>query len=253
MRLFILSLFLFAQASSAQQKNWAVINDPDGSTNVRLQPSATSPAPYQVSQYQVFSCTKQPGDWWRFEIPASTAIPLPGGKGYIHKSRVRLFREMPDSALQTTICRILANYRASVVAHSRSFDKYLANGKRFSADEEAEHKKLVSRSENLHEYGYVPLLFYMPDYLQRTRDSVVLLEWCRVLAEDTGSASETPGYAMAEIFSQAPEWVARIIRPLPKRERSVVTGQILFGLMELKLPEAKRKAFEKRLRELENQ
>ncbi|WP_423735509.1 hypothetical protein [Chitinophaga caseinilytica] len=252
MRFLTLILACCAQSAFAQQQNWAVINDPDGFTNVRLQPSATSPAPYQVNQYQVFSCTKQPGDWWVFEIPEGTPMPLPDGKGYIHKSRVRLFSEMPDSALQSTICRLLAHHLETIVASNRLFDKYLANGKKFSAEDEATYKKLGQLREDVYEYSYYPLMTYMPGYLQRTRDSVVLLAWCKVLAEDTGSASESPGYAMGELFRQAPEWVIRIIRPLPKRERSIVIGQIEFGLMEVKLPEAKRKAFEKRLNELEN-
>jgi hypothetical protein len=60
----------------------AVIEDPDGYTNVRSGPSAQAPIVGRVEQGEVFQTFRQPGVWWRVRTAAGTV-------GFMHRSRIR--------------------------------------------------------------------------------------------------------------------------------------------------------------------
>lgn len=254
MRYLLLHILLIITATaSAQQPQWAVIEDPDGFTNIRLQPSSAAPAPHKITIYEVFPCEKQAGDWWKYHVSGTTMQRIfPAGYGYVHKSRVRFVKDLPDSLFSNTCSRILRHYLSIITRRNKLYDEYLANGKKFTPKEQAAYESLGNKGVYLYDNGYQQLMEMMPAFLHRTRDSSLLLDWCHVLTEDTGSASETPGYAMGDLFLMAPEWVLRVIRPLPKRAHSIVIGQIEFGIMmNDQLPPAKLAAFEKRLKQAE--
>ncbi|WP_126243412.1 SH3 domain-containing protein [Chitinophaga rhizosphaerae] len=252
MRTLTFLLLFCVKFVTAQQFERAIIEDPDGFTNVRAQPASSAPALYKVTASEVFECEKMTGDWWKFRSFHPGAQQLPNGTGYIHKSRVRILKDLPDSSQRLVYRNILHAYHDITRQHNQQFDTYLANGKKFTPVQDKDYKESGKRHEELHDYAYSQVLELMNAYLLRTRDSLVLLDWCQVFAEDTGSAAEYPGDAIAALFEAAPEWVIRVIRPLPKRERSIVIGQIEFGLMmDEDLPDAKRMAFEKRLKQLE--
>ncbi len=61
----------------------AVINDPDGFTNVRSGPGAAFGVVTRIVEGEPFTTRVSPGDWW----PVTTRQ---GVAGYVHRSRVRL-------------------------------------------------------------------------------------------------------------------------------------------------------------------
>ena len=61
----------------------AVIDDPDGFTNVRSGRSASSPVVAKVTRHEQFFTYKQKGDWW--EVRTRDGIT-----GYMHASRIRV-------------------------------------------------------------------------------------------------------------------------------------------------------------------
>jgi hypothetical protein len=61
----------------------AVIQDPDGYTNVRRAPTTTSPIVDRVYEGDVFHTRPVDADWW--QVRTST-----GAVGYMHVSRIRV-------------------------------------------------------------------------------------------------------------------------------------------------------------------
>lgn len=64
----------------------AVINDPDGYTNLRKAPDGKSAIIGRVDKETSFQTHPQPGDWWQVRVNANT-------QGYMHKSRILMVRE----------------------------------------------------------------------------------------------------------------------------------------------------------------
>ena len=61
----------------------AVIDDPDGYTNVRSGPSANFPIVARIDQGEVFTTYTQPGDWWQVRTADSRV-------GFMARSRIRI-------------------------------------------------------------------------------------------------------------------------------------------------------------------
>lgn len=74
------------QFSSKPFSVTAIINDPDGYTNVRQAANGKSPIVARVDQNITFSTHVQPGDWWQVRV-------YPNILGYMHKSRVLMIRD----------------------------------------------------------------------------------------------------------------------------------------------------------------
>lgn len=64
----------------------AVINDPDGYTNLRKAPDGKSAIIGRVDKENSFSTHPQAGDWWQVRVDGNT-------QGYMHKSRILMVRE----------------------------------------------------------------------------------------------------------------------------------------------------------------
>lgn len=66
----------------------AVINDPDGYTNMRSGPSDKHSILMRVDNDDFFLSRPQPGEWWKVSM-------LNGTEGYMHKSRIVFVQEFP--------------------------------------------------------------------------------------------------------------------------------------------------------------
>lgn len=64
----------------------AVINDPDGYTNLRKAPDGKSAIIARVDKDDVVYTHLQAGNWWQVKVDANT-------QGYMHKSRILMVRE----------------------------------------------------------------------------------------------------------------------------------------------------------------
>ena len=64
----------------------AVIDDPDGFSNVRSGKSASSPVVAKVTRHEQFFTYAQKGDWWQVRTHD-------GITGYMHASRIRVLRK----------------------------------------------------------------------------------------------------------------------------------------------------------------
>lgn len=116
----------------------AVINDPDGYTNLRMGPGTDHGVITQVRDREVFEVLTQAGDWWQVRTEH-------GKVGYMHRSRVRLRTQpsglpgqFPEASQRTLTQRELQQYQRSNLRLMRNeiFARY---GYRFRSDDLARH------------------------------------------------------------------------------------------------------------------
>jgi uncharacterized protein YgiM (DUF1202 family) len=98
-RLFIAILSLVMAGASLAQDNFsysrtAVINDPDGYTNIRKEASKKSPVIGKVKKGEKFRVAVTDGAWW----PILTGSGL---AGFIDSNRVKLLEPADDSGAPT--------------------------------------------------------------------------------------------------------------------------------------------------------
>lgn len=72
--------------SSKPFGSYAVINDPDGYTNLRQGPNGKSPIIGRVDRGDFFRTHPQTGDWWQVQVRHDLS-------GYMHKSRIVMIRD----------------------------------------------------------------------------------------------------------------------------------------------------------------
>lgn len=136
------------------------------------------------------------------------------GKGFIHKSRVKVIKEMPDSVMGNVFRQVLHIYH-HVILEMKATPK---------------NNSIVNKRDELYEY-YWQVLDLLNAHLLRTKDNPLMLAWFRIIIDDTGNAAEAPGYAIASLFVAAPEWVAGTIRTFPPKKRQILYGAIYIGLV----------------------
>ena len=83
---FIVTLFLASGMCRAEYK-LAVINDPDGYTNVRQEPDPGSKVSFRFREGDFFLCEPGKGSWWKVKDFFQNT-------GFIHKSRVRFYQDL---------------------------------------------------------------------------------------------------------------------------------------------------------------
>ena len=83
---FIITLFLASGICRAEYK-LAVINDPDGYTNLRKGPDTKSDIVLRIEQDELFLCEATKETWWK-------AKDFFGNQGFIHKSRVFFYKDL---------------------------------------------------------------------------------------------------------------------------------------------------------------
>ncbi len=227
-----LLLLLFTTTSGQQPVPLAVINDPDGFTYIRKGPSTSSPIVVTLHNDQPFAVHPGNGDWWRIDYVTWQMKWITGEpEGYIHRSRVRLLSDMPDTAQRGILCRTLAAVRKEY----KRADKLAEEAGRIA---DPQKRKILSDSAYLtrsraFEATYEMILEELAAHIIRTKDTAVLHEWLLVYIDTEGAAPEWPSDALAICFSGAPELVMSAIRRFPAKDRKILYGHIYFGLTNM--------------------
>jgi hypothetical protein len=86
-------LFAVAELEDPTVGRLAVIEDPDGFVNMRSKPEADSEVVLKIQKDEFFVCEPAESDWWHVE-------DFFGNEGYMHKSRIRLIKDLPGKALE---------------------------------------------------------------------------------------------------------------------------------------------------------
>ncbi|WP_109699285.1 SH3 domain-containing protein [Chitinophaga deserti] len=227
MRVVLIPFLLIAATSvNAQTHQWAVIEDADHFTNIRQAPSANAPVVDSIGENQFFVVEKKRGDWWKVLNQSIT----PDGSGYIHKSRVRLINQLPDTAAQRLLRKVFGGYQRLVSLRNDINERRENTPDKFTAEDNALLLKTSQSISDTYDNSYEPALRFLPKYLCRTNDDRILQDLFRIMVADTGSASETPGDALGECYICQPEWFLKQLRTLPSEERNIIFKQTQFGL-----------------------
>jgi hypothetical protein len=90
---FICPLFAAAEQEEPTVGRLAVIEDPDGFVNMRSKPDANSEVVLKIQRDEFFVCEPSESEWWRVK-------DFFDNKGYMHRSRIRLLKDLPGRDLE---------------------------------------------------------------------------------------------------------------------------------------------------------
>ncbi|WP_346317943.1 SH3 domain-containing protein [Chitinophaga sp. YIM B06452] len=227
LRLFLFLLPCLASAVlHAQNFEVARISDPDGYTNIRTAPNAQSEVAGKLLKDEFFYCERGTGDWWK--------VSSYGTEGYVHRSRIQLFRDLPDSAKEPVFRSNFQQYAQLTEKFNRAYDRYNEREKRWKNREDSvKYAETRSEKEKFHETRYAILLGELPGYFCRTKDAAIIKLLFELEIEDSGSASETPDFALGECYICQPDALLQALAAFPRETRSGLCATVAFGLGNL--------------------
>jgi hypothetical protein len=89
----LIAASLAAAELGAPVGSLAVIEDPDDFVNMRSKADTNSEVVLKIQRDEFFVCEPEESDWWRVK-------DFFGNEGYMHKSRIRLVKDLPGKALE---------------------------------------------------------------------------------------------------------------------------------------------------------
>ena len=180
---FVVGLVVVAATNVFADETRAVIDDPDGFTNVRAEPNAKSAVVAKVKRGEVFTFT--------FEVSSRDsewcAVTLASGKkGYMHADRVFLHRTMaelastkPDYEVTEDALRRLFDYLALARAAARGEPAAMRTYFAFHGDGEAAELHANKAAVVIHILGDEKLAAFLrqqsTDYRGRAREVVRMI------------------------------------------------------------------------------
>ncbi len=231
----ILSLCLcvaFCFLSKAQLKP-AMINDPDGFTNIRSGRGVNFDVVGQIHKDDLFYCDSSCNGWWSvYFLISDTVQRMKQLEGYVHSSKVQLLKDLPDSSQKNLILTVLSTFKKLNERQTALFRKYnhVTNKWKSPADSIA-YQKVYPKSWNYSDMKYDYILNIFPSYFCRTQDTVVFQLFLAARWANSGSASEAPAYAIGECFKCQPDLVVAQISKYKSREkRDFFYDDIEFGM-----------------------
>ena len=105
--------FCLASTICLAEYKLAVINDPDGYTNVRKARDAKSEVVLKIEKNELFLCEATKGQWFK-------AKDFFGNQGFIHKSRVLLYQDLNKKEKEAYNGSLLGQIRDSVRVRNRA-------------------------------------------------------------------------------------------------------------------------------------
>lgn len=241
-----LLLLLISISATAQTSSLAVINDPDGFTNIRRSPGAQASVAAIVLKDQPFYVEPSQSEWWKVNAVMWNMASLAGFEGFIHKSRVQFVRELPDSVQQGFFKRQLRAIRQQCkladALREKAFDRQ-TNALDKTLFDSATHTRMRA-----YDATYESLVEDVRIYLCRTKDVLILKEWLQAEIDTEKSASEIPSIALGECYICQPDWLLEQLRSFPKARRIHFYDDIAHGLTFADdLPSAKLSKLEQQL------
>jgi len=179
----------------------AIINDPDGYTNIREGQGTHTKILAKIVKDEIFYfIPSKISPWWE-------ASKINGIKGYVHKSRIYPLKDMSNKEKNEFISKIF------------NIELNLAKNKRKSFEF---HTEWV----NFHETSFVPILDIFSKYICEHKDISVLELFMDILVAEPGSADESPSFALGEIYLCHPGWTLKAVK---QRKSDLINGQLEWG------------------------
>jgi hypothetical protein len=218
----ILFLCSFSAKAVATQK-LAQINDKDGFTNVRSGQGKDFEVIATISEGDFFYCEWSNAEWIHV-IRLNYTLDEKTREGYMHRSRIQLIEQLPDSAKRVIIRDIFKKQLKLAIAFNASCSE--KNSKTYDTDRQ--------NLETFAEEKYLPVLGVFADHFCKTSDTALLQLFFKTLWANQGSASEIPAWEIGRCFvCNADLLIGQITSLKNKEEKKLLYDDIDFGLQNL--------------------
>ena len=212
--------FLCTLTTFAESK-LAVINDPDGFTNVRSGQGKEFPVIATIDKDEFFYCDLTArGEW--IKIIAMKWQDEKQVEGYIHRSRIQLVENLDHKKQKELITQILNR------------QKILADNFTAAWGSKDYNREQAYRTE-LELYGdikYSPILEILPKYFCSTNDVEILQLFFSTMWADNGYANEMPSSAIGDCFICKTDIVIEQLTKIKNTEqKEFILDDIEWGLI----------------------
>ncbi|MET4084228.1 hypothetical protein ABIB40_004202 [Pedobacter sp. UYP30] len=213
-------IFVFCSLSLLAENKLAIINDPDGFTNVRSGQGNEFPVIEKINKGDFFYCDLSANNEW-IKIVAMKWKDGIQVEGYIHRSRIQLVEKLDNLKQKELIKQILTEQRVL----AENFQNSL------KTKNDLKHKTTVKELELYSDIKYSPILEILLKYFCSTNDTDIIQFLFNTMWADKGSANEIPSLSIGSCFTCKPEIVIQELRKLKsKEEKKLIFDNIEFGL-----------------------
>ncbi len=204
--LLVLTIFSTCQLGLAQLQTTAVINDPDGYTNIRAGKGTSTEIIGKIYDYEVFTYNAQANEQW-LEVTVNKCACedyrttyFNAIKGYVHRSRILDLESARNSITKEKLSKIF----------NRELELY---EKRESlTNRQSDDFKIISnRWTVFHEMIFDQVLDKFSDYICSTQDEELFELYNNIITTESASADELPSFAIGRIFKCQPDWTLQRI------------------------------------------
>ena len=214
----VLVLFFFCTMTPFAQNKLAVINDPDGFTNVRSGPNKDFSIIDTLHKDDFFYFNFEGNSEW-VKVTAYTGRQI---DGFIHKSKIQSVENLDIKKQKQLITQILDQER--ILA-----DKFQ---KAWQSKDSFAYRKAVRELESYSDIKYDPVLDFLPVYVCKTNDTEVLQLFFATLWADKGSANEMPSFSIGKCFVCKTDLIIEQIKRIKhKEQKKLIYDHIEWGLL----------------------
>ena len=212
---FLCTLTIFAE------EKLAIINDPDGFTNVRSGQGKEFPITDTIYKDEFFYCEwTEEGEW--IKILAMKWRDSQQIEGYVHRSRIQLIENLNHKKQKELIVQILN--RHNFLAENFRATKYVVTY--------TYRTTMLQELELYNDTKYSPILEFLPKYFCSTNDTEVLQLFFSTMWADKGSANETPSFTIGECFVCKTDIVVEQLKKIKNAEqKELILDHIECGLL----------------------
>lgn len=207
-QLLVITFFSISHLVLAKEPTTAVINDPDGYTNIRKGKGTSTEIIDKIFDYEVFTYIEQPNEQWLevtvikcayedYKKSYSNTV-----KGYVHRSRISNLSTIDNSMMKERLTKIF------------NHELELYNDRNNHSDRQSKEFKIASNKRAVfHEMMFNAVLYKFSDYVCSTQDEELFQLYNKIITTESGSADELPSFAIGRIFKCQPDWT---LEQIPK-------------------------------------
>jgi hypothetical protein len=219
MKIFIQTiLILFCSLTALADSRLAIINDPDGFTNVRSGPGKdflTIDTLFK-NDFFYFELTDN-SDWAKVTAWKGRQI-----EGFIHKSRIQEFEKLDKTKQKVYIVEVLGRQEELATNFQKAW----------KSKDSIAYRKAGRELESHNDIRYDPILSVLAIYFCATADLETLKLFISTMWADKGSANEMPSFAIGDCYICKPDIVIEQTAKLKdKEQRELVFDHIEWGLL----------------------
>lgn len=196
----------------------AIINDPDGFTNVRSGPGKDFKVVDTLYKGDFFYATTiiNNSEWAHITAWKGSQI-----EGYIHKSRIQIVEDLDNTKQKKLIIQILDQQKTLADNFQNAF----------KSKDSLAYRTTIRELEFYSDTKYSPILNILQGYFCKTGDKDILQHFLATMWADKGSANEMPSFTISDCLICKPGIVIQEIAKIKNSEfKDFILDHIEWGL-----------------------